>query len=337
MKVLQIGESFSLKNWQLVGDTVFHHQQIALKRGMIPIVGAVIRRLRGNKGRLLGIGSNQLLNGRYGIHGEQGPFAANRLRLRGAAAQCLCYSSLHPCQYCQAVLAHLGFNEVHALDVKTWEPQDTRYAELGIEFVTHAHPACTRLFGRWLGQKTNSDGPWLEDVGIVPGDDESPATPEAILETGVINNLLRMAEIGYGWGEAPIGAALLDRNARVISEAHPLIETLHDSTQVASVAAWQKLPRIDGQPRSWKGTTLFLTSGPCGITEGMFRGFRFGQLMVLSSRVYPGQIQSLRRILGQRLVVVDDPRADRLLERWFKEKKDDPWAIKEHFGANWIG
>lgn len=324
---------FELSNITTIGEAVCLAQQDALRRGQIPIVGALVKVVRPGVGKILALGSNRLADGLYGVHGEQGPFLTLGRRLGEEAGQCVMYSSLHPCQFCQHQLFHTGIKTVHALDVANWAPSDTRYDELGMAFITHSHSGCEATFKPWIEDSKYQSGIWLEDIGIVPGQDQQPVavTPEFVKK--VAGNALRLAEIGYNFGEAPIGALLIDHNGEIISESRGRIVTDNESTLVPAMAAWRGLRRVAGRPRSWRGTTIFLTTGPDAIVEGMVRGFNFGQVVVMSSRVYEGRLKSLKEKLRDRLIVLDDQRGDPLLAEWIRTIRGD-YLLKEYLGAD---
>ncbi len=331
---LVIGDQIDVTDVKRIGDAVFAAQREALDRGQIPIIGALIRRERGDIGTLLALGSNRLADGMYGVHGEQGPFLTLGRRIGEDAARCVIFSSLHPCQFCQYQLFHTGIAAVHALDVRSWAPTDTHYERLGMELVTHSHPDVESTFSAWIRDERNRDGIWLEDVGIVPGDTAVPVAVDGALAARVSANALRLAEIGAAFGEAPIGAVLIDEHGEIISESRGRIVTDGESTLVPAMAAWRALPRIAGRPRSWRGVTIFLTAGPDAIVEGMVRGFNFGQVVVMSTRIYAGRSGSLRSHLGDRFVVLDDQRGDALLRDWIRAARGD-YVLREYLGADY--
>jgi tRNA(Arg) A34 adenosine deaminase TadA len=334
MTAISINSEFELSDITAIGNAVSAAQSDALRCGQIPIVGALVKVVEPGIGKLLAIGSNRLADGLYGVHGEQGPFLTLGRRLGEEAKDCIVYSSLHPCQYCQHQLFHAGIKTVHALDIANWAPTDTRYDELGIKFITHSHHGCEGVFKPWINNPEFAKGIWLEDIGIVPGQDFEPIKCDTALVRRFSDNALRLAEIGYNFGEAPIGALLIDHNGEIISESRGRIVTDNESTMVPAMAAWRGLRRVAGSPRSWNGTTIFLTAGPDAIVEGMVRGFNFGQVVVMSSRVYAGRYKSLKQKLGERLVILDDSRGDRLLAEWIGANNNN-YLLKEYLGANY--
>jgi tRNA(Arg) A34 adenosine deaminase TadA len=128
-------------------------------------------------------------------------------------------------------------------------------------------------------------------------------------------------------GEAPIGAAVLDRLGEVIGAGHAGIVTHNDPSLVAAMAAW----RACGARDHWKDKTLFLTAGPDHIAYSMFHIFRFGQLVIGSAGTFGGQLHAVRG-LGVPVHVLHDPDCEELLHPWLAKA---PLAhVREYLGAD---
>lgn len=309
-------------------DAVHAVQLQALERGMIPIAGIMTRRREDGKHVVLGAGWNHLREGIPGIHGETGAIM-DMGRLEGGYSDVVATSSLNPCPFCQRALArHLGVREVRILDAENYAPDLTSYPGELKPVIKH-HEKTANTFHAWVGDRANATI-WERDIGIFDRPHAKPydfaANPH---RKGQILKLAhRKAQEGLEAGEAPIGAIIVDADGEVIGAGHPMIVANNDPSCVAAMAAW----RACGSREQWKDKTLVLTSGCDHIGYSMFKIFNFGQLVVTSDAVFPGQTKTLRE-MGAAVSVCDDRCADELLKMWIA--RTDPALVREYLGADW--
>ena len=315
-------------------DAVHAVQLHALSLGMIPIAGVMSRRVGKPRERLheiLGFGFNHLAEGIPGIHGETGAVMNTGRLERGAGYRdVIATSSLNPCPFCQRTLAcHLGCSEIRILDTQNYKPDLASYKTVGLKPTLLHHQPTADTFRKWVADPANSTL-WSRDIGLY----EVPTIPpfDVARDPARTKRLMKLAHQkaaeGLAAGEAPIGAVICDPWGEVLSAGHARVVADNDPSCVAAMASW----RACGARDHWKDKTLFLTVGPDHIAYAMFHIFNFGQLVVASDAVFPGQLPAIRS-LGKPTHVLRDRTSDLPLKSWLK--RESPDRVREYLGADY--
>jgi tRNA(Arg) A34 adenosine deaminase TadA len=223
---------------------------------------------------------------------------------------------------------HLGVKEIRILDATNYKPDFSGYAKVGLTPSVSEHPGIIETFGRWVRDPANAII-WNRDIGV--WNEPTPRPFDVKLNpartTAIMNLAHHKAREAEKIGEAPIGAAIVDRFGEVIGAGLPRILTNNDPTAVAAMMAW----RACGARDHWKDKTLFLTCGPDHIAYSMFHVFKFGQHVVASDRVFAGQTNAVRK-LGVAVQVTNDFSSDELLAAWLKRAPKQ--RAEEHLGID---
>ncbi len=110
-------------------------------------------------------------------------------------------------------------------------------------------------------------------------------TAAAMLEVA-----LAEARAGLGEGGIPIGAAVFDRDGRLLGSGHNRRVQEDDPSAHGETDAFRRA----GRQRSYRGMTMVTTLAPCWYCSGLVRQFGFGRLIVGESMTFPGGIDWLR-------------------------------------------
>ena len=110
------------------------------------------------------------------------------------------------------------------------------------------------------------------------------------------------ARIGAQEGGIPIGAALFDREGRLLGAGHNR-RVQHDD---ASVHGETDAFRAAGRQRSYRDTTMATTLSPCWYCSGLVRQFGIGRVVVGEDVNFMGGQDWLAEH-GTEVVVLEDP------------------------------
>lgn len=128
-------------------------------------------------------------------------------------------------------------------------------------------------------------------------------TPEAMLAVA-----LDEARTGLAEGGIPIGAAVFDRDGRLLSSGHNRRVQDDDPSVHGETDAFRRA----GRQRSYRGMTMVTTLAPCWYCSGLVRQFGFGRLVVGESATFQGGIDWLREN-GVEVVDLDSAECKALL------------------------
>src|SRR5213082_1175526 len=107
----------------------------------------------------------------------------------------------------------------------------------------------------------------------------------AMLKTAV-----EEARIGLGEGGIPIGAALFERNGKLLGSGHNRRVQEGDPSAHGETDAFRKA----GRQRSYRDKIMVTTLAPCWYCSGLIRQFGFGAVVVGESVNFQGGIDWLR-------------------------------------------
>lgn len=111
---------------------------------------------------------------------------------------------------------------------------------------------------------------------------------------------LEEARTGLAEGGLPIGAAILDKNGKLIGSGHNRRVQNGDPSLHGETDAF----RNAGRQRSYRNLIMVTTLAPCWYCSGLVRQFGFGTLVVGESRNFQGGIDWLRS-LGINVIDLD--------------------------------
>jgi cytosine/creatinine deaminase len=124
---------------------------------------------------------------------------------------------------------------------------------------------------------------------------------------------LSEAQQGLAEGGLPIGAAIFDRNGRLIGKGHNRRVQNGDPSMHGETDAF----RNAGRQRSYRDLIMVTTLAPCWYCSGLIRQFGFGTLVVGESRNFQGGVDWLRS-LGINVVDLDSLECVTLLGNYIR-------------------
>lgn len=120
---------------------------------------------------------------------------------------------------------------------------------------------------------------------IMDGPDQQPSDYRAMLAVAVEEALQGLAE-----GGIPIGAALFDRNGRLLGRGHNRRVQEDDPSIHGETDAFRKA----GRQTSYRQMIMVTTLAPCWYCSGLVRQFKIGTVVVGESVNFSGGIDWLR-------------------------------------------
>lgn len=328
-------------------EALYQVQQLALALKMIPIAGVMSRPVSDGRSELLGYGWNRLRDGIPGWHGETGGIVSMG-RIPGGYANVVARSTLSPCPFCQGCLPRqMGIKDVIILNgTDDYLPDQNAYRAAGMSPTVRRHEGIERIFADWVRDPKN-DRLWKRDIGLTDDPRGLPFMPSQSLDwQPYVERATRLAWEAFDAGECPIGALVVDEYGEVAATGNSEIIRANDPTKTAAVAAW----RNRGSDNDWSRYTLVLSAGADHIAYSMFKIFRFGQLVVGSTSIYPGQTEAVKNLShansqiqapgfapGQTPVhVLQDRRCDTPLREWLQRGTTTLELAREYLGADFL-
>lgn len=119
---------------------------------------------------------------------------------------------------------------------------------------------------------------------------------------------LAEARQGLSEGGIPIGAAIFDAAAKLVSAGHNRRVQQSDPSMHAETDAFRRA----GRQRSYRNLIMVTTLAPCWYCSGLVRQFGFGTVVVGESRTFQGGIEWLRS-LGVQVIDLDSKECATLL------------------------
>jgi cytosine/creatinine deaminase len=129
------------------------------------------------------------------------------------------------------------------------------------------------------------------------GDDRRYVTDEQKLAVAA-----EQARMGADEGGIPIGAALFDREGRLLGAGHNRRVQQDDASVHGETDAF----RNAGRQRSYRDTTMATTLSPCWYCSGLVRQFGIGRVVVGEDRNFLGGQDWLAEH-GTEVVVLNEP------------------------------
>ena len=108
--------------------------------------------------------------------------------------------------------------------------------------------------------------------------------------TAMLQMALEEAQQGFAEGGIPIGAALFDRQGKLLGRGHNRRVQENDPSVHAETDAFRKA----GRQRRYRETIMVTTLAPCWYCSGLVRQFRIGAVVVGESVNFSGGLDWLR-------------------------------------------
>jgi cytosine/creatinine deaminase len=128
---------------------------------------------------------------------------------------------------------------------------------------------------------------------------------------------LTEARKGLAEGGIPIGAAIFDREGRLLGSGHNRRVQNGDPSLHGETDAF----RNAGRQRSYRGLTMVTTLAPCWYCSGLVRQFGFGSVVVGESRNFQGGLEWLRS-LGIAVVDLDSSDCVSMLSDYIRQNPE---------------
>jgi cytosine/creatinine deaminase len=137
--------------------------------------------------------------------------------------------------------------------------------------------------------------------------------------TAMLSIALEEARLGLSEGGIPIGAALFDRNQKLLGRGHNRRVQEDDPSIHGETDAFRKA----GRRRSYQDTVMVTTLAPCWYCCGLIVQFRIGAVVVGESRTFRGGIDWLRE-RGVEVIDLDSAHCEELLAAYIR-KHPEVW------------
>lgn len=128
---------------------------------------------------------------------------------------------------------------------------------------------------------------------------------------GMLQIALEEARQGLQEGGIPIGAALFDREGRLLGRGHNRRVQDGDPSAHAETDAFRKA----GRQRSYHDTIMVTTLAPCWYCSGLIRQFRIGTVVVGERVTFTGGLSWLEE-LGIRVIDLNSEACIQLLSEF---------------------
>ncbi len=136
---------------------------------------------------------------------------------------------------------------------------------------------------------------------------------------------LEQARVGLAEGGIPIGAALFDRQGRLLGAGRNRRVQENDPSVHGETDAFRRA----GRQRSYRDTIMVTTLAPCWYCSGLVRQFGIGTVVVGESRNFAGGVDWLRAS-GVQVVDLDSEECAAMMRAFIRER---PELWNEDIGA----
>ena len=131
----------------------------------------------------------------------------------------------------------------------------------------------------------------------------------SLLSVAIAEARLSLAE-----GGIPIGAALFDRDGKLLGRGHNLRVQEDDSAMHAETDAFRQA----GRQRSYRDKIMVTTLAPCWYCSGLIRQFRIGTVIVGESQNFRGGIDWLRENGGVEVIDLENQECVSMLAEFIR-------------------
>ncbi len=122
------------------------------------------------------------------------------------------------------------------------------------------------------------------------------------------------ARSGFKEGGIPIGAALFEKNGKLLGRGHNRRVQENDPSIHGETDAFRKA----GRQKSYRDTIMVTTLAPCWYCSGLIRQFKIGTVVVGESRTFQGGIEWLKEN-GVEVIDLNSDECVQLLSEYIKK------------------
>jgi creatinine deaminase len=143
---------------------------------------------------------------------------------------------------------------------------------------------------------------------------------------GMLETAIAEARAGLAEGGIPIGAAIYDRDGRLVSSGHNRRVQQDDPSIHGETDAFRRA----GRQRSYRDLIMVTTLAPCWYCSGLVRQFGFGRVVVGESVNFAGGVEWLREA-GVEVVDMGSEVCVRMMAEYIR---DHPAIWNEDIGVS---
>jgi len=147
----------------------------------------------------------------------------------------------------------------------------------------------------------------------------NPADFQSMLEVAI-----EEARIGLAEGGIPIGAALFDKEGKLLGRGHNRRVQENDPSIHGETDAFRKA----GRQTNYRETIMVTTLAPCWYCSGLIRQFKIGTVIVGEAENFDGGIEWLEEI-GVKVINLDSAECKKMLGDYIGE---NPQVWNEDIG-----
>jgi len=147
----------------------------------------------------------------------------------------------------------------------------------------------------------------------------NPADFQSMLEVAI-----EEARIGLAEGGIPIGAALFDKEGKLLGRGHNRRVQENDPSIHGETDAFRKA----GRQTNYRETIMVTTLAPCWYCSGLIRQFKIGTVIVGEAENFDGGIEWLEEI-GVKVINLDSTECKKMLGDYIAE---NPQVWNEDIG-----
>ncbi len=125
------------------------------------------------------------------------------------------------------------------------------------------------------------------------------------------------ARKGLAEGGIPIGAALFDKNGKLLGRGHNRRVQENDASVHGETDAFRKA----GRQKSYRDTIMVTTLAPCWYCSGLVRQFKIGTVVVGEAENFDGGIEWLREN-GVKVINLNSTQCIEMLGDFIKENPE---------------
>lgn len=125
------------------------------------------------------------------------------------------------------------------------------------------------------------------------------------------------AKIGLAEGGIPIGAALFDKNGKLLGRGHNRRVQENDASVHGETDAF----RNAGRQTSYRETIMATTLAPCWYCSGLVRQFKIGTVVVGEAENFQGGIEWLKEN-GVKVVILNSSECVEMLRNFIKANSE---------------
>ena len=127
----------------------------------------------------------------------------------------------------------------------------------------------------------------------------------------MLKTAVEEARVGLREGGIPIGAALFEREGKLLGSGHNRRVQEGDPSAHGETDAFRKA----GRQRSYRDKIMVTTLAPCWYCSGLIRQFRIGAVVVGESVNFPGGVEWLREN-GIEVIDLNSPECIQMLAEY---------------------